>query len=336
MSKASAKASAARSKPVTAASSSSGARRNYKTSSIAPYLFVSPFYILFAIFGVFPLFFSLYLGFNEWDPAAGLASMKFVGLQNFADILDDERFFQSLWNTIYLAIASGVPQHVVAIPLAFFLHTAFKRWRNLTVGIYFLPNITSTVAIALVFSTLFSTQFGIINVALGELAKLPVIGPLFPDAYIDWLGNKEFIKPAVSIVVFWRFVGFNTVLYLASLQAIPSELYEAAAMDGASKWRQFWHVTLPLLRPMMMFASILTVIGNLQLIEEPFVLFGASGGANNAAMTTALYSYNTAFGEAMWGMASAIAWIMFIIIGFFTWLTYALFARGGMNDALKN
>jgi multiple sugar transport system permease protein len=303
------------------------ARRKTPGKSLAPYWFLSPFLLLFAVFGLFPILFSAYLSFHSWNPASGLASMKFVGLENYAFALQDEWYWKSLWNTLWLAVCSGLPQHLVAIPLAYFLHSAFGRWRNLMVGAYFVPYITSTVAVALMFSSLFSTDFGLINAVLLGLAKLPLIGQWLPQTPIDWIGQAIFIKPAVSMIVFWRFVGFNVVLYLAALQTIPKELYEAAALDGAGRWQQFWHITLPLLRPMMFFGAMLSVIGGLQLFDEPFILTLGKGGTDQAALTTAMYMFRTAFEFNEYGTASAISWLLFLIIAVLSWLANKLFAH---------
>ena len=262
---------------------------------LAPYVFLSPFVILFAIFGVFPLVFSFYLAFQTWEPTGGLAAMQYVGLDNFVFTLQDEWFWKSMGNTIWLALATGIPQHVVAIPLAYFIHSSYKRWRNPVVGIYFLPYITSSVAIAMMFSTLFSTEYGLINQSIHALSQVPGVGCMLPSQPVDWRNQAETIKPAVATVVFWRYLGFNVVLYLAALQTIPSDIYEAATMDGAGRWQQFWFITLPSLKPMMYFGVTLSVIGGLQLFEEPFMLIDNRGGTDQAAMTTAMYMYRTAF-----------------------------------------
>jgi len=294
-----------------------------------PYVLISPFVVLFLVFGVFPLGFSFFLAFQSWEPTAGLASMKFVGLDNFAFAITDEWFWKSLKNTAWLAVASGVPQHVVAIPLAYFIHTSFKRTRNGVIGAYFLPYITSTVAIAMMFSTLFSTDFGLINVGLQALGSVPGLGWLAPSAPIDWLGRAENVKPAIAMVVFWRYVGFNTVLYLAALQTIPNDIYEAATMDGAGRWQQFWFITLPSLQPMIYFGVTLSVIGGLQLFEEPFILTGGRGGTDQTGMTTAMYMYRTAFEFNDFGGASALSWLLFVFVALLTWLTNRAFKPRG-------
>ncbi len=306
-------------------------RRRLQPWHWAPYVFLAPFLGLFLVFGLFPLLFSLVLAFHDWNPAAGLEAMQFVGFDNFRFALGDEWLWKSLWNTLWLAVVSGAPQHLVAIPLAYFIHIGFRRWRNAVVGAYFLPYITSTVAISLMFSTLFSSQFGVINVVLTGLSHLPLVGALFPSQPVDWMGQAGNVKPAIAMVVFWRYVGFNTVLYLAAMQTIPKDLYEAAEMDGASRWQQFWHITLPLLKPMMVFGVMLSVIGGLQLFEEPFILTNGKGGTNQTAMTTAMYMFRNAFEFNEFGTASAMAWLLFVAIGVMTWLTNKAFKRGEMQ-----
>jgi multiple sugar transport system permease protein len=295
----------------------------------APYVLLSPFVLLFVVFGLFPLAFSFYLAFQSWEPTAGVSAMKFVGLDNFAFALTDEWFWKSLKNTAWLAVVSGVPQHVVAIPLAYFIHTSFKRSRNSVIGAYFLPYITSTVAIAMMFSTLFSTDYGLINLSLQALHGVPGLASLTPAEPTDWLGRAENIKPAIALVVFWRYVGFNTVLYLAALQTIPGDIYEAATMDGAGRWQQFWYITLPSLQPMIYFGVTLSMIGGLQLFEEPFILTGGRGGTDQTGMTTAMYMYRTAFEFNDFGGASALSWLLFVFVAVLTWLTNRAFKPRG-------
>ncbi|WOB08446.1 sugar ABC transporter permease [Piscinibacter gummiphilus] len=292
-----------------------------------PYLFISPFFVIFLVFGLFPLLFSVYLSFHRWEPAAGLAAMNWVGFENYVYIvLNDDWFHKSLYNTGWMAIVSGVPQHLVALPLAFFLHMAFKRWRNAVVGAYFLPFITSSVAISLVFSTLFSRDYGVINASIAALHELPVFSWFLPAQNIDW-GQPQYTKWMISFVVFWRYVGWNTVLYLSAMQTIPKDLFEAATMDGATRWQQFRHVVLPLLRPMIFFAVTLTIIGNLQLFEEPFILTGGTGGIDQAGKTAAMHMYATAFVDGDFGTASAVAWLLFMLIAAVTWLNNKLLGQ---------
>ena len=277
---------------------------------VQPYLFVSPFFVLFAVFGLFPMLFSIGLSLHRWDPAAGLSQMQWVGLDNFRyALLDDDWFSQSMRNTLWIALVSGLPQHLVALPLAWWLHTRLRGLRNLVLGLYFLPFITSTVALSLVFTSMFSKDFGIVNTALGHVLGL---------APIDW-NQPEYTKIMISLVVFWRYVGWNTVLYLSALQTVPRDLLEAAALDGARPWQQFVHVVLPLLKPMAYFAVTLTLIGNLQLFEEPFILTGGTGGIDQGGRTAAMHMYRVAFTEGDFGTASAIAWLLFAVMALATW-----------------
>jgi multiple sugar transport system permease protein len=295
----------------------------------APYVFLAPFVLLFLVFGLFPLAFSLYLAFQTWEPTSGLTAMTYVGFDNFAFALQDEWFWKSLKNTSWLALASGVPQHLVAIPLACFIHASFKRLRNGVVGAYFMPYITSTVAIAILFSSLFSTDYGLINGAIEALRGLPGLAWLLPATAIDWLNNPDALKPAIAMIVFWRYVGFNVVLYLAALQTIPVDIMEAARMDGAGRLQQFWHITLPSLKPMIFFGVTLSVIGGLQLFEEPFILTNGRGGTDQAGMTTAIYLYRMAFDFNDFGAASAMSWLLFLLVGLLTWLTNRAFRQRG-------
>ena len=293
--------------------------------ALAPYVLISPFLLLFLVFGLFPIVFSFILMFHMWDPVQGLDSMKYVGLENISFAIEDPLVWTSLGNTLWMALASGLPQHLVAIPLAYLINEKMGRWRNAAMGAYFLPYITSTVAIAIMFSTLFSTDYGMVNSALAEMAKWPWLSAVIPEKNIDWLGSPEAIKPVVSAVVFWRYLGFNVILYVAAMQSIPRDLYEAASMDGAKNWQQFFFITLPQLKPMMFFGVTLTVIGGLQLFEEPFILTGGKGGPEYAGMTTAMYMYRTAFDFNDFGLASAISWMLFVIILIMTLVTNKAF-----------
>ena len=284
----------------------------------APYLFIAPFFVLFAVFGLFPLLFSIWLSLHQWDAASGLETMRWVGFENYLFALTDPWFHRSLWNTLWYAVVSGVPQHLVALPLAFFIHTTLRRSRNFVIGAYFVPYITSSVAIALIFTTLLSKDFGVINA-------------LIPGDPVDWLGNSALAKPAIAFVVFWRYLGWNMVLYLSALQVIDETLYEAASIDGASRWQQFRHVTLPLVRPMMYVAITLTIIGNLQLFEEPFILVDPESGIAPAVMTTAMFMYRVAFSDGDFGLASAVSWLLFLVIAALTWGNSRLFGKGTVD-----
>jgi len=318
-----------------AASAATAARKRkpLKARELAPYLFVSPFFILFAVFGLFPVLFSLWLAVHEWDPAEGLQAMHFVGLENFHFVLTDPWFRRALGNTLWFTLATALPQHLVALPLAAFIHEKVRRGRDLVVGAYFVPYITSSVAIALIFNTLLSRDYGAVNALLAELTRVPLLGSVLPGHPIDWLGDAHYAKPSVAFVVFWRFLGWNTVLYLSALQTISPDINEAATLDGASPVRRFFHVTVPLLRPMIYFAVTLSIIGNLQLFEEPFILVDIEQGVSQSVMTLAIFMYRLAFGEGDFGAASAVSWLVFALIAALAWLNARLFGREGRGEA---
>ena len=315
-------------------------RRRGLSRRWAPYLFISPFFLLFAVFGLYPLLFSAWVSFFRWD---GIGEMRFTGLGNYLWVLDlgqldwsgfftrafwaemyRRDFWRALYNTLWIGLVAGVPQHLVAIPLAYFIHTKLKRLSHPVLALYFLPFITNAVAIALVFQALFSTQFGVVNTVLTALGHWQVGGVaplawLFPQAAIDWSG-PEYVRWLVAFVVWWRYVGWNTVLYLAALQTVPADLYEAARIDGASSWQRFRHITVPLLRPMMFFAITLTIIGSLQMFEESYILTRATGGTGRVAETSAMYMLRVGMIDGDFGAASAVAWLLFVFIAAVTYL----------------
>jgi len=301
----------------------------------APYLFISPFYILFLTFGLFPIVFSLTLSFHSWRAVGGLGTMRWIGLENYKFLLTDPWFWQSLWNTLILLVISGLPQHLIALPLAFLLNRRLPpRVRHLYSASYFFPYITSTVAISLVFGTIFGLHYGILNQLLNYLASATwsrwLFGWLKASLPINWLGKAVYIKPSIAIVVLWHWFGWNTILYLAGLQTIPKELFEAAKVDGANVWHEFWHISLPLLRPIIFFAVTMTIIGNMQLFDEPFILTGGTGGVGRAGMTVAIYLYRTAFEWTQMGVAAAMSWLLFVFIGVLSLLNYLLLGRAAL------
>ncbi|WP_193581102.1 carbohydrate ABC transporter permease [Paenibacillus aceris] len=277
---------------------------------------ISPFYILFIAFSLFPILFSLYLAFHSWD---GLGPMEFVGLRNFRNLLtDDPEFWKSVGNTFVIWFLSTVPQLFAALVIAFLLNAAFMRFKDFYRAVYFLPNITSIVAVAIIFGSFFGSQFGLIN-GLLQAVGLP---------RIEWINDPFWVKVAISLMVIWRWSGYNAIIYLAGLQSIPHDLYEAATIDGASRTQQFISITLPLLRPIILFTVILSTIGGMQLFTEPLILVGNTGGATKEGLTLVLYLYNQAFGNQMFGYASAVAWMLFLIIGIFSFVNWKFVSRG--------
>ncbi|CAM4347720.1 carbohydrate ABC transporter permease [Deinococcus marmoris] len=286
----------------------------------APYIFTSPFFILFLIFGLFPLGFSLFLAFHLWNPLDGLGNWEYVGWENFGLALGaPDQFWVALKNTLWIGLLSGVPQHLVALPLAFVINQSLRRWQGGISTILFLPYITNAVAITIVFGMLYSENLGLLNYALSVVG----LGP------VRWLAVPDLVPVSVAVVVFWRYVGWNVILYLSGLQAISEDVYEAATVDGASSVQKFFYITLPLLRPMMFYAFTLTIVGNMQLFEEPFIMVGQAGGSGGTALTSAMHIYNVAFRDLDMGYGSAMAWLLFLAIFVLSMINNFLFSRGG-------
>ncbi|MFC7440777.1 carbohydrate ABC transporter permease [Laceyella putida] len=289
-------------------------RRKEATAGL---LYISPFFILFAIFGLFPMLYSFYLAFQNWN---GLGEMKFVGFANFQLIMSDPLFWRSIYNTVILGLLGTLPQILVAIPLAALLNAAWLRFRNLFRIAIFMPYVTSTVAVALVFSVIFSEHpSGLANSFFS----------LFGFEQIFWKKEEWAVKVAISVMVFWRWVGYNTIIFLAGLQRIPHDLYEAATIDGASAVQQFRFITLPLLRPVIVFVTFLSTIGAWQLFVEPLVFYGNVNLVREEGMTIVLYLWKEAFANSAFGTASASAIILFLIIALFSALNLKLSGRTG-------
>lgn len=278
------------------------------------YLAISPFYVLFAVFGLFPILFSLYLAFHRWD---GIGEMTFNGLNNFRYMFTDSEFWQAVGNTFVIWVFSTIPMLFFALIIAFLLYAPFVRFRTLFRVGYFLPNVTSIVAVAIIFGALFANEFGFLNYVL----------KLFGLSAVQWLNVPWGIQIAISSMVIWRWTGYNAIIYLAGLQSIPQVLYEAAKIDGASVVQAFFRITIPLLRPVILFTVITSTIGGMQLFTEPQVLVGNDGGAGSSGMTIVLYLYRESFIKNYFGYGAAVGWGMFIIIALFSILNWKLVQR---------
>lgn len=291
--------------------------------NIWPYIFISPFFILYAIFGLFPNLFALLLSFEDWD---GISPRKWVGLFNYQRLLQDEIWWKAVYNTIWLMFGTMVPQLFLAFLLAFILNSGYIRFKDAFRTAFFTPVIASSVATAIVFAALFGTKYGMLNYFLSFLG--------IPQ--IDWLGSANWVKPAIALLVIWRWTGYNTVIYLAGLQSIPTDLYEAAKVDGAKQRDIFWYITLPLMRPVITFTVILSIIGSLQLFEEPLLLTGgtnstAPGGTDRAGLTTLMHIYNVSFQYVKFGYGSAMSFALFVLIFVFSFV-YNRFLGRNLTD----
>ncbi|MFJ5623972.1 carbohydrate ABC transporter permease [Peribacillus loiseleuriae] len=280
-------------------------RSEAKKDMISGYLYIAPFFIIFAIIGLYPVLFSIYLAFQKWN---GLSPMTFAGLANFKVVLTDPLFWKSVYNTIVMGIMGTAPQLVFGIILACLLNLAFLKFKNFFRVTIFMPYITSMVAVALIFSVLFSDhESSLVNYVL-SLAGLD---------QVNWGSSEWGTKIAISIMVFWRWVGYNTIIYLAGIQSIPNDLYEAATIDGANKFQQFRFITLPMLKPFIVLTVFTSTVGALQLFSEPTVFLGTSAFTRDEAMTVVMYLYRDAFKLQSFGTASATAIILLVLISAF-------------------
>lgn len=282
------------------------------------YLAISPFYILFAIFGLFPIGFSMFLSFQKWD---GISEMSFNGLKNYQFMLTDPEFWRAVSNTLLIWIYSTIPMLFFALIIAFLLHASFMRFRTFFRIGYFLPNVTSLVAVAIVFGTVFSNNYGLLNYVLSLVGLESV----------EWLNKTWGIQLAISVMIIWRWVGYNAIIYLAGLQSIPSVLYEAAKIDGASGLQAFFRITIPCLRPIILFTVITSTIGGMQIFTEPQVLVGNDGGVSGGGLTIVLYLYREAFVNNYFGYGAAVGWGMFILIALFSILNWRMVQGNSSN-----
>jgi cellobiose transport system permease protein len=265
---------------------------------------VAPFFVLFAVFGLYPLGRTLWVSLHDWSLLGG---HTWIGPDNYTALMVDERFWNAVRNTLGIFVLATVPQLTLALVLAQVLNRRLRARTFFRLGVL-IPNVTSVAAVGIIFTLIFARDFGIANWLL-ELVGI--------DA-IDWQSGRLSSWTAISIMVDWRWTGYNALILLAAMQAIPQDLYDAAAIDGAGRWRQFRSITVPLVRPTLIFVVIVATIGGVQLFTEP-LLFNAgagaiSGGTQRQFQTVAMYLVEEAFVGQDFGYAAAIAWVLFLLI----------------------
>ena len=287
------------------------------TRALTPYLFIAPFFIVYSIFLLYPVVDAFRLSFFE---QTGLSEAKFIGLENYRDLFSDERYLKALLNTTLYAMASVF----ILSPLALLLALAVRsfivpsaNWQSFYRVAFFLPNITSFVVIALMFGLVFDVDFGLLNAFLDSVG-LPTY---------TWLRSEALALPSIVLVAIWTYLGINSLYFLAGLQNIPNELNEAAHLDGADRFRLFWDVTLPLLRPTILFVAVQAVIFSYQIFEIPFLL--TAGGPSDASLTLAIYLYVVGFQQFEQGYAAAIGYSLALISIVLAGLQFLLFRLFG-------
>lgn len=298
-----------------------------------PYMFVAPFFIGFLIFSAFPIFYSFYLSFFRWN---GIRIPEYVGISNYIFILTkDQTFWKALLNTLFINILSGIPQHVFALALAFILNQGLVKAKEFFKGVMFLPYITSTAAISVIFLTLLGLRGGV-NSFLQVLMNFGIPNPnhflslvpntpeyiyLFREFGLDIKLPLEFIRGplialSISMVIVWKWTGWNVIIYLSGLLSINNDVYDAARIDGATWPQIFFKITLPLLKPVIYFATSMTLIYGMQIFDEPVILDGIDGALNNGgySITAAIYIYINAFKWGSFGVATAASYALCLFI----------------------
>ncbi|MEQ4208999.1 sugar ABC transporter permease [Actinopolymorpha sp. B17G11] len=262
---------------------------------VAPYLFIAPFFILFAIFGLYPILYSFILSFTK---GFGFEERSFFGLGNYLHLLGDERFGMAMRNTTIYALGSVFLIGGVSLLLALGINSRLVRWKTFFRTAFFFPVLTSEVIIAVIAFRILDENAGLLNYGLKGLGL---------DS-IAWLTDPKVVMFSIVLIGIWTWTGINALYWMAGLNAIDEDYYEAAAIDGASRWQSFWHITLPLLRPIALFVVLQAIIGSYNLFALPLLL--TQGGPSDASLTVTLYIYNQGFQFFNVGYASAIAYVM--------------------------
>lgn len=289
----------------------------------SPYLYVAPFFLLFGLVGLFPLIYTLVVSLYDWDLLKGQGD--FVGLANFVEILGDAMFWNSVRNTVSIFLLSAIPQLAVALVVAYLLDRGLRAptfWRMSVL----LPFVVTPVATALIFSSIFNEADGLANNLLNMVGV----------ADQAWKSDTFLSHLAIAIMVNFRWTGYNALILLAAMQAVPRDLYESAAIDGAGPARRFFSITIPTIRPTLIFVIITSTIGGLQIFAEPRLFdvstAGGIGGSDRQFQTTVLFLWEMAFFRRNLGEASAVAWLLFLLIVGFGILNFLIARRISTGD----
>ena len=271
---------------------------------LAAWTFVAPALAVLVVFFGLPVLAALLLSLSDFDlyALADWKNLRFVGLHNYADLLQTPLFWKSLGNTFYFVLV-GVPLSIgTSLGAALLLHAPVTRFRAFFRTALFAPVVTTLVAVAVIWRYLFHTSYGLVNWALGQVGIAP----------IDWLGDPHWAMPTIILLAVWKNFGYNMIIFVAALQAIPGDLYEAARIDGSSLWQELRHITLPSLRPTFTLVTVLTVAGYFQLFAEPYVM--TRGGPLQSTVSVLYFMYEEGFKWWNLGSASAVAFVLFLII----------------------
>ncbi|MBM0066461.1 carbohydrate ABC transporter permease [Alkalicoccobacillus gibsonii] len=291
------------------------------------YFFIAPFFIVFLLFGLYPILYSFYLSLTNWD---GLNTPEFIGLANYSRAVLDPLFLQSLYNTFFIWIISVIPQLTLSLILAVILTNKFLKGKDFFRAVYFFPNIVTAASLGLLVSLMFDWQTGSVNQLLMSVG--------FIENAIDWKNNPLFMQILVSSILFFQYFGYSMLIYIAGLQGISPEYAEAARVDGASKTQIFLKITVPLLRPIIIFQVITSLIGGVQIFDQPYMLTEGAGSPDHATLTSVMYLYRTAFEQGRFGYGATIAFCLFLIIVTLSIISYLVArdrSRGKITQGVK-
>jgi multiple sugar transport system permease protein len=284
----------------------------------AAYFFLTPALAAIFIFFFLPVLVAFVMSFTDFDiySLGNIQYVRFVGFRNYLQLFNDPLFWQALQNTFYFVLVGGPLSVAVSLGAAILLNSKLVRFKSFFRAIYFAPVVTTLVAVAVVWRFVYHSRFGLLNYFLGFLGINP----------IDWLGDPTYAMPAIILLAVWKNFGYNMIIFIAGLQNIPEELYEAACIDGANARQQFLHITIPMLAPTTLFISIITMIGYFQLFAEPYVI--TQGGPLNSTLSIVLLMYQQGFRWWNMGYSASLAFVLFIIILIGSLIQFKLRKRG--------
>jgi multiple sugar transport system permease protein len=280
-------------------------RRGSRREAAAAWLLLGPGLAIIGVTFLLPVLAGLLLSLTDFDiyAVADSANVRLIGARNYAELFDSPLFWKALRNTLVFALVGGPLSIAASLGAALLVNTRLARFKGVFRTVYFAPVVTTLVAVAVVWRHIYHPEFGLLATAFRAVG-LPAI---------DWMGDPRFALPAIILMAVWKNFGYNMVIFVAGLQAIPAHLYEAARLDGASAWQQFLHVTVPMLRPTSVFVGTVTIIGYLQLFAEPYVMT-RGGGPVNATLSVVLLMYKEGFRWWNMGFAAAVAFVLFAVI----------------------
>lgn len=293
-------------------------RSNLRKRENKGYLFIAPFFIAFVIFNLYPILYTLRLSFFSWD---GFSDPVSVGLSNYIKVFSDKVFWISVRNTIVMTVIAGMLQLVTAIVLAYVLSMRFIRTPNLFKNIFYFPNLVTAVSLGVLFSLMFDWQSGAVNHVLINLGII--------SEPINWMYQGKFAQGLIIFTLWFQYFGYYIIIFTAGIKGISPELMEAAAIDGANQWKVFTKIVLPLLMPVIVYASITIIIGGMQIFDIPYVIGRGTGEPGNSTLSAVNYLYNTSFKNYNYGYGAAMSYVLFVLIIVFS----VLYMKKNMEDS---